>query len=742
MWIIDENGGKTKGYAQFTPRFLMQVKEEERYHVENVARQLRCTVSREWIYKTEIYSGKQLPVLGVSTPDTLHFKEVVRRFESGFPYYVFFNSDLTPVQMFLYERDLFPLAFGEYMFEDDMLVSVELQDKFDAMDYTVPPLSTMVLKPGRTDAAPKYQRSLTLEIGYDEREYLVEVETVEEALTELNAHILRCDPDVILSQYGDDTFLPLLTEWARKARIPLYLNRDSSAADMRTAEVSYWTYGKIVHRSAGFQLAGRWHIDMENSFILGESELAGLLDLSRITRIPVQKQARTSIGTGLSSMQLNWAYQHNILIPAKKQEWEKFKSALTLLYADRGGLIYLPVMGYHEQVAELDFTSMYPTIMYIHNVSPETVNCDCCRNDSVPELHYTICEKRQGIIPETIGAVLRKRAEYKRREKNATSAEMKKEFHERQTALKWMLVTTFGYLGYKNARFGKIEAHESVNAFARDALLHAKRIAEDRGFSVIHGIVDCLWLKKSGATMEDYEKLCDEILSQTGIHISLEGIYKWILFPESRMDPAIPTANRYVGAYTNGEVKVRGLEVRRHDTPKFVREMQGEAIELMSKASGIEELRNSIPSIMDVVRSRLDLLRSGKVSPIDLIIRRTISKDADEYENNSVQAVVARTMSEAGVALKPGETAEYIIIDHTGKKNPVKAKPFIFHQPEDGYDVEKYTELALESIEILLEPLGYAYEMIEEMAGMVRKKKMKKEKRSGSLNIPFEQGSI
>lgn len=352
LWIIDEDGNKTKGYAPFVPHFFMHVKETERSHVENIARKFRCTVSNGWIWKTEIYSGKQIPVLKVATPDTLHFKEVVRRFEPEFPYYAFFNSDLTPVQMFLYERNLFPLAFGEYVFEDDILQSVELQDRFDAIDYNVPPLDIMTLKPGRTDTSPKYQNNLTLEVGYDDREYLIEAETIEEVLTEINAHILRFDPDVILSQYGDDTPFPLLSEWSCKTRIPLYLNRDSSAGDMKTAEVSYWTYGKIVHRSAGFQLAGRWHIDMENSFILGESELSGLLDLARITRIPVQKQSRTSIGTGLSSMQLNWAYQHDILIPAKKQEWEKFKSALVLLLADRGGLIYLPIMGYHEQIAD------------------------------------------------------------------------------------------------------------------------------------------------------------------------------------------------------------------------------------------------------------------------------------------------------------------------------------------------------------------------------------------------------
>ena len=112
--------------------------------------------------------------------------------------------------------------------------------------------------------------------------------------------------------------------------------------------------------------------------------------------------------------------------------------------------------------------------------------------------------------------MLRKRAEYKKREKSALDESTKKEYHRRQTALKWMLVTTFGYLGYKNARFGKIEAHESVNAFARRDLLHAKKIAESRGFSIMHGIVDCLFLKKPEATEEDYKELCEEISGETG----------------------------------------------------------------------------------------------------------------------------------------------------------------------------------------------------------------------------------
>lgn len=63
-------------------------------------------------------------------------------------------------------------------------------------------------------------------------------------------------------------------------------------------------------------------------------------------------------------------------------------------------------------------------------------------------------------------------------------------------------------------------------AFARKILLDATRIAERRGFRVLHGIVDSLWLKKEGAREEDYVQLCGEIEKELGFKISFEGIYR------------------------------------------------------------------------------------------------------------------------------------------------------------------------------------------------------------------------
>ena len=62
--------------------------------------------------------------------------------------------------------------------------------------------------------------------------------------------------------------------------------------------------------------------------------------------------------------------------------------------------------------------------------------------------------------------------------------------------LKWVLVTSFGYLGFNNAKFGRIDAHIAVCAFDRQVLLQAAKIAERLGFRVLHGIVDSIWIKK------------------------------------------------------------------------------------------------------------------------------------------------------------------------------------------------------------------------------------------------------
>jgi DNA polymerase elongation subunit (family B) len=79
---------------------------------------------------------------------------------------------------------------------------------------------------------------------------------------------------------------------------------------------------------------------------------------------------------------------------------------------------------------------------------------------------------------------------------------------------------------------------------------------------------------------------------------------------------------------------------------------------------------------------------------------------------------VAQALEEAGVHLAPGESVEYIIVDATGKRNPEKARPVALYSLDDGYDIEKYTEMALKAIETLLFPFGYDVEQLKELWGI------------------------
>src|SRR5437867_6088967 len=267
---------------------------------------------------------------------------------------------------------------------------------------------------------------------------------------------------------------------------------------------------------------------------------------------------------------------------------EAFKPRSELLILDRSGLIFEPEIGVYENVAELDFASLYGSIMEKKNVSAETILCTCCHDSEnrVPELNYNICG-RTGIVPQSLHILLAKRKMYNDLLKKFPDNKI---YDARKSALKWILVTSFGYLGFNNAKFGRIDAHMAVCAFARQILLQAVRIAESHGFCVLHGIVDSLWLYRKDSTKNDMEKLKAEIERQTGFEMSLD-VYKWIVFVSSKEDHTIPIANRYFGAFEDGKLKLRGIELRRHDTPWFFKRCQMEILRILATGNNLKEVR-------------------------------------------------------------------------------------------------------------------------------------------------------
>jgi DNA polymerase-2 len=280
-----------------------------------------------------------------------------------------------------------------------------------------------------------------------------------------------------------------------------------------------------------------------------------------------------------------------------------------------------------------------------------------------------------------------------------------------------MLVTCFGYLGYRNARFGRIEAHEAVTAFGREKLLQAKEVCEEEGFELLHAITDSLWIRKKGLNEEEVLKLCQKISEATDVTMSLEGIYQWMAFLPSKRNRESPVANRYFGLFKNGKIKARGLAFRRSDTPPLIQEAQLRMIEVLRAAKNSNDYRLKIPEILDILLEHSLRLKDGQTKNEELAIGKRLSREPNDYKVDNLTALAAQQLEDVGIEVHPGEKVRYVIKDALSKDKSERVRPFPLVGPDDTYDVKKYQEILVKATEEILIHFGYDKRRLEKMIG-------------------------
>jgi DNA polymerase II len=731
VWFRTAEGGTVTLLSPFCPSFAVAGRGVREAPVRAAARRWGCSLERgEGI---EFFSGKAIPAWTIAVPSPALLRATVRKAETAFGPEALWNADIAPEQQFAYATGLFPLARATVeCAADGRLLSCRILDSPRDVDPPLPFLSAARLAVEGT-GHPAHGRTRPLLFTAEGETHELLWEDGEEFLREFARRFRAADPDLLVTEYGDDHILPRMLALSGKTGVPLPLGRvprppggpaggiepsgrgAPEDPGIRLArERSYVSYGRVVFRAAPHTFRGRWHIDARNSFLFGETGLPGLIELARFSGIPLQRLARSSPGTAISAMQVAAALARGILVPYKKREPETFKTGTELVATDKGGLTYLPRPGWHENVAELDFASMYPSLMERYNISPETIRCRCCAVPGrgtgipVPGIGSHTCSRRRGLVPEVLSPILEKRRLLKERQRTAAAEEERGRFRKRQTALKWILVVCFGFLGYRNARFGRIEAHEAVTAWGREKLLSAKEIAERQGFLFLHGLTDAVWVARKGATEEDCRRLADTITAETGMPIALEGIYRWIAFLPSKRNPAVAVPNRFAGAFADGTLKVRGIALRRSDTPPFVARFQRRLLERMTRARNLAGLRAMLPELRELAESALLELREGALPPEELAVARRLSKAPERYTANTAAAAVARELCGRGVPLRPGSKIRYLLTEGAGNaprdgraaKQQGRAAGFL--DGSESPDLAKYGEMLREAAEEVL----------------------------------------
>lgn len=707
LWVIEPNLTRHRLIDSFSPAFYVHAPEAPLRHLKQVLEGRHWPLACQFTERVNLWDGNAWKVLQVSVHRPTIFASVCRFVRKAGPALRLFNSDFILATLYCFEKRLFPLAKCQIEADPEgRVLDIQGRDNEWALDYELPPFQIMWLKlrqPNNGNSTYQERAHLEVEIEGECCEIFGHDEPAAETFSRL---LKRYDPDLLVSERGDSVILPGLLRQARQCGIPLPLGRDPAQSFHRSQARSYTSYGRILFKDSATTLFGRLHVDTHNSFVADKCDLAGLWELVRLTKLPIQYAARTTTGTGISYMQMEVMYRDGILIPEQKSEPEDFKRPDQLLLSDRGGLIFPPIVGFHENVAELDWPSMFPTIMAKFNVSSETVNCRCCsKGPLVPELGYRICKRRAGIAGRTVAPLIAKRQQYKQRIQAGCPANLQETYERRCDAAKWMLVCCFGYLGYKNARMGKIEAHEAINAIARESLLRAKEVAESAGFRILHAIVDSVYVQKEGATRLDFERLAEMIEQVTGLTISLDTIHRYIVFLPSKRFEGIPVPNRFFAVSESGKLKVRGLECRKHDTPPIVSRMQKEVLTVLSEAWDWESYCRKLEEARAILAGYLERLEDGKVRPEELVINKRLTRAPCDYQKAAQTAIAAQQLYGSGVDLRPGENVQYIITDADARLPDYRVRAWPLWEGWRGYDVKNYRRTLIEAFKPFLGPL-------------------------------------
>jgi DNA polymerase, archaea type len=181
--------------------------------------------------------------------------------------------------------------------------------------------------------------------------------------------------------------------------------------------------------------------------------------------------------------------------------------------------------------------------------------------------------------------------------------------------------------------------------------MQVKELAEDTGFEVLHGIVDCLWVigEPTSAFKEAVER-------ETGILTEVDS-YDWITFLP--MFDGSGAYNRYFGGSNTGKTKIRGVMAREGDTPEYVRRMQQDLFDVLAKARNREDLRRIEPMAQEIHARYMRELEDADVR--ELAIHRRLSRL--NYSRRCAEASAVQEYRNRGLSLAPGMEIGYVVKD-------------------------------------------------------------------------------
>lgn len=399
--------------------------------------------------------------------------------------------------------------------------------------------------------------------------------------------------------------------------------------------------------------------DVEATYGIAEKLLPFGIQLSSITGLPLDQVMAASVGFRLEWYLIREAYKFGELVPNRvERPYEPY----------RGAIVLEPKKGVHENIAVLDFSAMYPSIMMKYNIGPDTIvrdpsECEPYGCYEAPEVHYLFRKEPPGFFKSVLTKLVaaRKRIKEQMKGLDPTSVEYRI-LDERQRALKVLANASYGYMGWTGARWYCRECAEAVTAWGRETIRRAIEIAKSLGLKVIYGDTDSLFVTYDE---EKIKKFIEAVERELGLEIKIDKVYQRVFFTEAK--------KRYVGLTQHGYIDVVGFEAVRGDWAEIAKEIQEKVAEIVLKTM---DPRKAVEFVRQELKKLREEVESGKAPIEKFVIWKTLTKPISAYEVEAPHVTAAKQLLKMGYSVEVGDKIGYVIVKGSGKVSK-RAKPYI-----------------------------------------------------------------
>jgi len=323
-----------------------------------------------------------------------------------------------------------------------------------------------------------------------------------------------------------------------------------------------------------------------------------------------------------------------------------------------GGLVLNSQPGFYENVAILDFKSLYPSIIRTFFVDPLAANrvLHASKNNSTQTERSHIVKGPAGLSFDTKWAILPEIIEHlwneRDKAKKANDATLSQ-------AVKIIMNSFYGVLGSQGCRFYDPRIAGTITRTGHWILNFSRRFIEEQGFRVIYGDTDSLFVcLGTGDTTKIHELgqnlaenlnafLKKELERRFGVrsHLDIEFEKTFLRFfmPTIRGQDS-GSKKRYAGllAAKRGKPKLyfAGLESSRRDWTALAKKFQADLFALIFANYDESDLKNTLT---ELVKDRHNQLLAGELDH-QLIYRKGISKPLKDYTKTAPPHVRAARM--------------------------------------------------------------------------------------------------